>query len=41
MAAEMLAAERSFCRLKGRKDMSRLVAALAHHAEAVTGRLSA
>jgi putative transposase len=41
MAAGMLAAERSFRRLKGCKDMPRLVAALAHHAEEVTGRLSA
>ena len=41
MAAGMLAAERSFRRLKGCKDMPRLVAALAHHAEEVTIALSA
>jgi putative transposase len=41
MAAGMLAAERSFRRLKGYKDMPRLVAALAHHAEEVTIALSA
>jgi hypothetical protein len=41
MAAGMLAAERSFRRLKGCKDMPRLVAALARHAEEVTVRLSA
>ena len=41
MAAGMLAAERSFRRLKGYKDMPQLVAALAHHAEEVTIALSA
>jgi putative transposase len=41
MAAGMLAAERSFRRLKGCKDLPRLVAALAHHAEEVTITLSA
>jgi transposase-like protein len=41
MAAGMLAAERSFRRLKGCKDMPRLVAALARHAEEVTVALSA
>jgi len=41
MAAGMLAAERSFRRLKGCKDMPRLVAALAHHAQEVTIALSA
>jgi putative transposase len=41
MAAGMLAAERSFRRLKGYKEMPALVAALAHHAEEVTVRLSA
>jgi hypothetical protein len=41
MAAGMLAAERSFRRLKGCNDMPRLVAALARHAEEVTVALSA
>ena len=41
MAAGMLAAERSFRRLKGCKDMPALVAALAHHAQEVTIALSA
>ena len=41
MAAGMVAAERSFRRLKGCKDMPRLVAALARHAEEVTVELSA
>jgi putative transposase len=41
MAAGMLAAERSFRRLKGCKDMPRRVTALAHHAEEVTITLSA
>ena len=36
MAAGMLNAERSFRRVKGCKDMPTLVAALAHHVEAVT-----
>jgi hypothetical protein len=35
-AAGVLAAERSFRRVKGCKDMPRLVAALARHAEEVT-----
>jgi putative transposase len=41
MAAGMLAAEGSFRRLKGYKDMPALVAALARHAEEVTVQLSA
>jgi len=41
IAAVMLAAERSFRRLKGCNDMPRLVAALARHAEEVTITLSA
>jgi putative transposase len=36
IAAGMLAAERSFRRVKGCKDMPLLVAALARHAEEVT-----
>jgi putative transposase len=41
MAAGMLAAERSFRRVKGCKDMPRLMAALARHAKEVTIALSA
>ena len=40
-ATGMLAAERSFRRLKGSTDMPVLVAALARHAEELTGRVSA
>jgi hypothetical protein len=38
MSAGMLAAERSFPRLKGYKDMPAVVAGLARHAEEVTGQ---